>query len=80
MNQRTLFTLVAIVATTGILVTAFSIVISSANADSSTDQSAQKFDKKCTKAVEEGSFKKGDQAAQQFEHHDPDTPELCAAG
>jgi hypothetical protein len=43
MNQRTILALVATVATTGILVTAFSIVISSASADSSTDQSAQKF-------------------------------------
>jgi hypothetical protein len=80
MNQKTILSLVAISAIAGILVTGFSIIILSANADSSTDQSAQKYDKKCDKATEKESGKKGVQADSQYERHAPDVSVVCTSG
>jgi hypothetical protein len=79
MNQKTILALVAIVATAGILVMAFGIVIPSANADSSFDQSVQKYEKKCDKAKEKESGEKGVQADQQFERHTGESS-VCTSG
>jgi hypothetical protein len=69
----------AIVITAGVAVTALSIA-PSANADSSTDQSAQKYDSKCDKAIADESAKKGVQADAQYERHAPDVSVVCTSG
>jgi hypothetical protein len=78
-NKLSTIIMIAVALSTATLFTAL-MTIPSANADSSTDQSAQKYDKKCDKATVEESAKKGRQADAQYEHHDPDATVVCTSG